>query len=40
MSGNIVLTDNSQNILDPSYNFFSWNTNRHLSPLQPWGGGK
>ena len=37
MSGNIVLTDNSQNILDSSYNFFSWNANRHLSPLQPWG---
>ena len=36
MPRNIVLTDNSQNILDPSYNLFPWNNNRHLTDLHNW----
>ena len=37
---NIILTDSSQNIIDLSYHFFTYNknyTNRQITPLHHWG---
>ncbi len=36
---NIIITDNSQNIIDPSFRLFSYdnkNNNRYFTPLQHW----